>query len=132
MQGVSKLVYLPVVKDHVIQAQYFKAPLELQHYLASNPFLPDLNNEHDNHIKEQYRENLKQLDSFALVRFHDDMTGTPYLLLICPCFAPLALCAWRSRTPWNRCKLHCKGTQTAEGDFNAAFCISGARCEHAA
>ena len=75
MTGVGRVVYLPVIKDNVIQAQYFKAPFRTKAYLSSNPFLPDINNEVPGHVKEQYKENLLALDNFTLIRFQSDITG---------------------------------------------------------
>ena len=75
MQAMGQVVYLPVVRDHVVQAQYFKAPFQLKRYLSVNPFLPDINNEHNQHVKNQYKQNLMHLDTLALVRFLDDITG---------------------------------------------------------
>jgi hypothetical protein len=75
MRAVGKVVYLPGVRDLVVQAQYFKAPFEQETYLASNLFLPDVNQEREGHEKKQYKQNLVALDTLALIRFKADTTG---------------------------------------------------------
>jgi palmitoyl-protein thioesterase len=37
--------YAPIIRDSLIQAQYFKDPYNITAYLEFNPFLPDINNE---------------------------------------------------------------------------------------
>ncbi|KAK9829239.1 hypothetical protein WJX72_004713 [[Myrmecia] bisecta] len=77
MQSLLGLgAYLPYIRDHVIQAQYFKDPYHLDKYLAHNPFLPDINNELD--VQNlQYKANLLTLDRLVLFRFKDDVTVIP-------------------------------------------------------
>lgn len=73
---LGKGAYLPWVRDHVVQAQYFKDPYQLDVYLAWNPFLPDINNERT--IKTQYyADNLASLDKLVLVKFTNDVTVVP-------------------------------------------------------
>ncbi|MEW5302636.1 MAG: hypothetical protein WDW38_008045 [Sanguina aurantia] len=68
--------YLPYVRDHVVQAQYFKDPDCLEEYRRSNPFLPDINNELL--VKrQQYKDNLASLEQLVLFRFADDATVVP-------------------------------------------------------
>jgi hypothetical protein len=88
MHAVGALAYLPIIRDHVIQAQYLKAPFNLAGYVEHCPFLPDLNNEHNNAIKQQYRQNLLALDALVLVKFESDITGARRLHrpdCICAC-----------------------------------------------
>ena len=94
MQAVGSVVYLPFVRDHVVQAQYFKAPFNLKSYFHKNPFLPDLNNEAAGGVNEQYRDNLSSLDNFVLARFDEDITGLPPLLYLvhCTCFYHTCVC----------------------------------------
>lgn len=69
--------YLPYVRDHVVQAQYFKDPLRLPEYLAANPFLPDINNERGPGTRNPiYGTNLASLERLVLYRFAEDDTGT--------------------------------------------------------
>ena len=49
-------------------------PNDLELYLTSNIFLPDVNNEHVDK-KEQYAENLASLQRLVLFRFENDTTG---------------------------------------------------------
>ncbi|KAJ2424773.1 hypothetical protein GGF41_002663, partial [Coemansia sp. RSA 2531] len=44
-QLASKGVYSWYIRDHVIQAQYFKDPERIDQYLQYNIFLPDINGE---------------------------------------------------------------------------------------
>ncbi|KAG2494900.1 hypothetical protein HYH03_006835 [Edaphochlamys debaryana] len=72
--------YLPYVRDHVVQAQYFKDPLRLSEYAAYNPFLPDVNNERPGGAparNPQYAANLANLRRLVLVRFSEDETVVP-------------------------------------------------------
>jgi len=68
--------YLPWVRDHIVQAQYFRDPHNLGDYLSRNVFLPDLNNEGgDRH--PGYANNLAKLERLALFRFAEDFTVVP-------------------------------------------------------
>lgn len=49
-------------------------PHNLDDYLKYNPFLPDINNEHDDK-NPQYAANLASLDKLVLFRFSDDTVG---------------------------------------------------------
>ena len=49
-------------------------PGNLDEYLSSNIFLPDINNEHEDK-KAQYADNLASLQRLVLYRFEDDTTG---------------------------------------------------------
>jgi palmitoyl-protein thioesterase len=75
MYALGVFGYLPVIRDHIIQTQYLKAPFNLAGYLKHNPFLPDLNNERIDAIKVRYRQNLLALEALVLVRFESDITG---------------------------------------------------------
>jgi len=68
--------YAPWVRTNIIQAQYFKDPNDLELYLTSNIFLPDVNNEHVDK-NEQYAENLASLERLVLFRFENDTTVVP-------------------------------------------------------
>ncbi|PNH12249.1 Palmitoyl-protein thioesterase 1, partial [Tetrabaena socialis] len=70
--------YLPYVRDHIVQAQYFKDPLRLDEYLTANPFLPDINNERGPAARNPlYAANLATLERLVLLRFADDETVVP-------------------------------------------------------
>ncbi|KXZ55785.1 hypothetical protein GPECTOR_2g1335 [Gonium pectorale] len=69
--------YLPFVRDHVVQAQYFKDPARLAAYLEANPFLPDINNERPGQRNALYATNLGSLERLVLFRFTDDETVVP-------------------------------------------------------
>ncbi|CAG8641404.1 14482_t:CDS:2, partial [Dentiscutata heterogama] len=68
--------YSGYVRNHIIQAQYFKDPKRLDIYLKKNIFLPDINNELE--IKNvTYKENLVTLNKLVLIRFTEDTTLKP-------------------------------------------------------
>lgn len=51
-------------------------PYRLDEYLASNPFLPDINNEHS--VKNAtYAANLATLERLVLFRFQNEFTVVP-------------------------------------------------------
>lgn len=62
---------------------HFQEPDHLDKYLASNIFLPDINNEKEPKTK-LYADNLAMLDSFIMIRFSNDTVGKkcawPYFL----------------------------------------------------
>ncbi|KAJ2816613.1 hypothetical protein IWW50_006439 [Coemansia erecta] len=66
-------VYSWYVRDHVIQAQYFKDPGRMDEYVERNIFLPDINGDAEPHSGSGvYRERLLALDRMVLVRFSGD------------------------------------------------------------
>ncbi|KAJ2392333.1 hypothetical protein GGI05_002700 [Coemansia sp. RSA 2603] len=71
-QLASRGVYSWYIRDHVIQAQYFKDPERIDQYLQYNIFLPDINNEVADKSVSEYRERIRQLEKMVLVRFSDD------------------------------------------------------------
>jgi palmitoyl-protein thioesterase len=64
-------VYTGFVQHRVVQAQYYKMPSNLDAYLSYNIFLPYLNKEIDG-AEALFKNNLKTLDKFVMVRFEDD------------------------------------------------------------
>jgi len=68
--------YAPIIRDSLIQAQYFKNPYDIPTYLAANPFLPDINNEKTSK-NTTYWKNLSSLNKLVLFRFTDDITVVP-------------------------------------------------------
>eukprot|EP01025_Chloroclados_australasicus_P017485 TRINITY_DN18926_c0_g1_i6.p1 TRINITY_DN18926_c0_g1~~TRINITY_DN18926_c0_g1_i6.p1 ORF type:complete len:213 (-),score=13.45 TRINITY_DN18926_c0_g1_i6:50-619(-) len=77
MYALGTGAYSPYVRNHIVQAQYYKDPYELESYYKYNPFLPDINNEIAAARKDHYRSNLAALDRFVMVRFADDFTVVP-------------------------------------------------------
>ncbi|CAG8591605.1 16551_t:CDS:2, partial [Racocetra fulgida] len=72
----SQGAYSGYVRNHIIQAQYFKDPKRLDIYLKKNIFLPDINNELE--VKnETYKKNLVTLNKLVLIRFTEDTTLKP-------------------------------------------------------
>jgi len=74
---LGKGAYLPGVRDHVVQAQYFKDPYNLKEYLASNPFLPDINNEVPSADAAQHKANFLSLERLVLYKFDLDSMVVP-------------------------------------------------------
>jgi palmitoyl-protein thioesterase len=68
--------YSYYVRDHVIQAQYFKDPFQLDSYYKHNIFLPYINNELPA-INQTYSKSLKKLNKFILVKFSKDSMIVP-------------------------------------------------------
>jgi len=64
------------VQDHVIQAQYFKDPMDYETYLEASIFIADINNERETKNK-QYKQNLISLNQFALFKFDLDTVVIP-------------------------------------------------------
>jgi len=68
--------YTDFVQDHVIQAQYFKDPMDMDAYMQHNIFIADINNERD--AKNQtYKKNLVSLNNLALFKFDLDTVVVP-------------------------------------------------------
>jgi len=68
--------YTDFVQEHVIQAQYFKDPMDLQTYLKHNIYLADINNERP--VKNAlYKKNLISLNQLALFKFDLDTVVVP-------------------------------------------------------
>ena len=64
------------MQSRLVPAQYFRDPDDLDAYLENSNFLADINNER--YFKNAtYKENLKQLDKFAMYVFADDTTVVP-------------------------------------------------------
>lgn len=73
---ITRAAYAPFLREHVVQAQFFKDPFQLEEYLLSNPFLPDINNERP--VKNAtYAANLASLDRLVLFRFEREYTVVP-------------------------------------------------------
>jgi len=73
---VRAAAYAPFARSNVVQAQYFRDPGRVSAYLASNPFLPDVNNELAEK-KASYRANLLALERLVLIRFANDTIVVP-------------------------------------------------------
>ncbi|KAI1316651.1 hypothetical protein EDD11_009686 [Mortierella claussenii] len=69
-------VYSGYVRDHIVQAQYYKDPHNLQLYLQKNIFLPDINNELA--VKNlTYKERLTSIHRLVMFMFEQDFTVKP-------------------------------------------------------
>ncbi|CAO3648542.1 unnamed protein product [Cunninghamella echinulata] len=73
---VKRGVYTDYVQHHVIQAQYYKDPFDIEKYLERNIFLPSINNELT--IKNKtYHDHLSSLENFIMIKFSNDTMIKP-------------------------------------------------------
>ncbi|KAJ2400648.1 hypothetical protein GGI23_001906 [Coemansia sp. RSA 2559] len=75
-QLASRGVYSWYVRDHVVQAQYFKDPERIDQYLRYNIFLPDINSDLGE-VNDGYRKRITALEKMVLVRFSDEKLISP-------------------------------------------------------
>jgi len=68
--------YLSFVQETVVQAQYFKDPLDISTYLQSSIFIADINNEKQSK-NAQYKKNLVTLNNFVMFKFDNDTVVVP-------------------------------------------------------
>jgi len=68
--------YTSFVQDHVIQAQYFKDPMDYDTYLEASIFIADINNERTKK-NPLYKKNLASLNQLALFKFDLDTIVIP-------------------------------------------------------
>lgn len=67
--------YISWIQDSLVQAQYWHDPLHEDDYHTKSIFLADINNEKV--VNEEYRNNLRKLDNFVLVKFLKDSMVVP-------------------------------------------------------
>ncbi|XP_063597472.1 palmitoyl-protein thioesterase 1-like isoform X1 [Penaeus indicus] len=67
--------YVSWIQNSLVQAQYWHDPLHEDEYRNASIFLADINNEEV--INESYRENLKKLENFVMVKFEEDSMVVP-------------------------------------------------------
>tara|TARA_B110000977_G_scaffold127493_1_gene162867 strand:+ start:12152 stop:13195 length:1044 start_codon:yes stop_codon:yes gene_type:complete len=78
--AVDYAAYSFLTRQTVVQAQYFRDPMNVKEYLSKNIFLPDINNEPNAvHSKnnEMYKANLLSLERLVLIRFSEDTIVVP-------------------------------------------------------
>jgi len=68
--------YTEFVQDHLMQAQYFRDPVEYDTYLSVNTFLADINNEFQTK-NQTYRGNLLKLNQLVMVLWENDTVVVP-------------------------------------------------------
>lgn len=67
--------YTPFVQKALVQAQYWHDPLQEEEYKEKSLFLADINNEK---VRNQtYKENLKKLENFIMIKFAEDSMVDP-------------------------------------------------------
>ncbi|KAJ6114478.1 hypothetical protein N7486_000256 [Penicillium sp. IBT 16267x] len=64
------------VQAHVVPAQYFRDPEELEPYLEHSAFLADINNERAEK-REDYKRRLSSLNGFVMYMFENDTVVVP-------------------------------------------------------
>lgn len=67
--------YIDWIQNELVQAQYWHDPLNEETYRESSIFLADINNDQEMH--EDYRDNLKKLENFVMVKFEQDSMVVP-------------------------------------------------------
>lgn len=64
------------MQSHLVPAQYFRDPEDLESYLENSNFLADINNERE--VKNvTYKKNIEKLERFAMYMFANDTTVVP-------------------------------------------------------
>ncbi|KAJ1913152.1 hypothetical protein IWQ60_009337 [Tieghemiomyces parasiticus] len=76
MNQLRRRAYAWYFRDHVVQAQYYKDPQRLDEYYEYNVFLPAINNE-ITPTHEVYRDRLRSLNRFVMVRYENDSMIVP-------------------------------------------------------
>uniref|UniRef100_A0A1B6BZS0 Palmitoyl-protein thioesterase 1 n=2 Tax=Clastoptera arizonana TaxID=38151 RepID=A0A1B6BZS0_9HEMI len=67
--------YLEFVQRHFVQAEYWHDPIIESEYINGSLFLADINNERE--VNLDYKNNLKKLNNFVLVKFANDTMVQP-------------------------------------------------------
>ncbi|GLB37274.1 putative palmitoyl protein thioesterase [Lyophyllum shimeji] len=70
-------VYSKWAQEHLVQAQYFRDPTNMDVYLEANHFLTSINNEVSKSRNQTYARNLASLNKLVLVLFTKDETMVP-------------------------------------------------------
>ena len=74
---LQKNKWSPWVQQHIVPAQYFRDPADLDSYLLNSGFLADANNERPESRNENYAKNLASLERFVMLVFEDDTKVFP-------------------------------------------------------
>ncbi|OCH91780.1 alpha/beta-hydrolase [Obba rivulosa] len=70
-------VYNTWSQEHLVQAQYFRDPSQLDLYLKTNKFLTSINNEIPETANATYGQNFASLNALVLILFTADKTVVP-------------------------------------------------------
>jgi len=68
--------YNEIVQEYLMQAQYFRDPVDYDTYLSVNTFLADINNEQQQK-NATYKQNLLSLNQLVLVKWLNDTVVVP-------------------------------------------------------
>lgn len=75
---ISLGAYAPWVRNHIVQAQFWRDPWELNNYREFSQYLADINNDRNSAEKnQQYRDNILTLKEMVLFRFEDESVVVP-------------------------------------------------------
>ena len=74
---LEKNKWSPWAQNHIVPAQYFRDPADLDTYLLNSGFLADANNERLEFRNETYATNLASLERFVMYVFEDDTKVYP-------------------------------------------------------
>ena len=75
---ISFGAYSPWVRKHIVQAQFWRDPWELDNYRKFSEFLADINNDRNSAEKNhQYRDNILSLKEMVLYRFAEESVVVP-------------------------------------------------------
>ena len=64
------------VQSHLVPAQYFRDPEDVDSYLENSNFLADINNEREKK-NTTYKKNIKKLENFVMYMFANDTVAVP-------------------------------------------------------
>jgi len=75
-KGLNIGAYVPYIQNHLVQAEYWKDPFNIDKYLKKSVFLADINNEKNSKV-DSYKTNLMSLNKFVMVLFSEDSMVQP-------------------------------------------------------
>jgi palmitoyl-protein thioesterase len=114
-------VYNSFVQEEVVQAQYFRDPLEYQTYFEVSKFLADINNEMANAPKNHlYKKNLMTLNHFALFMFTEDTVVVPRESEV----SVFGLCVWAAFLSAVLCPNARSRKRSGSGHMHPGLCRS--------
>lgn len=74
---LKRQVWLPLVQNRVIPAQYFRDPAQYPAYLEHSHFLAEINNEKPDSTDAEAKHRFSQLEKLVLIQFTQDTTLVP-------------------------------------------------------
>lgn len=74
---LKRQVWLPLVQNTVIPAQYFRDPAQYSSYVEHSRFLAGINNEKSDSVDAEAKRRFEQLERLVLIQFTKDTTLVP-------------------------------------------------------